>query len=133
MYYKTYIIIRLHDTFFLGRGFYIYWNGRPGMETTASFEIHNLYIKLSGISCLTFWYHMYIYNYYRKEGLHVKIDDTLVWTKLDNQRNNWIKATIDLNLRKISKIKFIGFLGGYWRDGIAIDDISLTEGTCKGM
>ncbi|XP_071130565.1 uncharacterized protein [Mytilus edulis] len=116
-----------------GSGSYIFLNGRPTIETAAYFEIRNLDIKLSGISCLTFWYHMYSFYAHRKEGLKVKIDDTLVWMNFDNQHNTWIKATIDLDLRKISKIKFIGFLGDNWSDDIAVDDISLTEGTCQGL
>ncbi|CAC5403050.1 unnamed protein product [Mytilus coruscus] len=116
-----------------GSGYYLYMNSRFGRTTTAYMDFHNHDISLSGFSCLTFWYHMYIYNAYRKEGLNVTIGDTLVWTKFGNQDNKWIKATIDLDFRKISNIKFIGFLGGFWSDDIAIDDISLTEGTCKGL
>ncbi|CAC5403053.1 unnamed protein product [Mytilus coruscus] len=116
-----------------GSGYYVSLNSRTSVETTAYFIFHNLEIRLSGISCLTFWYHMYIYNANRKEGINVTIGDKLVWTKFGNQGNKWIKAAINLDIRNISNIKFIGFLGRYWGKRMAIDDISLTGGTCEGL
>lgn len=123
------------ETFFfiLDSGYYLYLESSNYVSRTAYYIFNNLDIRLSGNSCLTFWYHMYIYNSYRKEGINVKIDDKIVWTKFGNQDNKWIKAAIDLDTRKISNITFIGFLNYYGGKHIAIDDISLTEGTCEGM
>ncbi|CAG2242738.1 unnamed protein product [Mytilus edulis] len=76
---------------------------------------------------------MHFYSVYSQEGIHVTIDDKIIWTIVGNQDNKWIKAAIDLDVRKLSIIKFKGFLRRNWGNHVALDDISLTEGTCEGL
>lgn len=98
--------------------------------TTKYFEFKNLNLTLSRRSCLTFWYQIV----YQKAVLRVKIDDNLVSKIIGHQVfNKWIKATINLDIIKVPNIKFIGYIRGNWEGGLAIDEISLTEGTCTGL
>lgn len=95
--------------------------------------MYNFKIKFSENSCLTFWYHMNFDMSYGAEGLTVTTSDEVVWSKFENMGNKWIKAAITLHINKTSNIKFTGFLGSYIENDIAIDDISLKQGTCEGM
>lgn len=133
--HKSFVVIWFDSifSFFLGNGYYLYLHRGSAGPTPAYMDFHKLNLSLSGNSCLTFWYHMYIYSAYRMGGLNVTIDGTLVWTTIGNRIKKWVKATIDIDFRKIFYIKFSGFAGDYWGNYIAIDDISLKDGTCKGM
>ncbi|CAC5389531.1 unnamed protein product [Mytilus coruscus] len=101
---------------------------------TSYLEFQNVDLHVPGNFCLTFWYHMYHYQN-RMEKLSVKLDDEIVWTEFGKRNNKWKKGAIDLHKTKNINIKFIGILSSYWwnNNDIAIDDIFLTEGTCKGL
>ncbi|XP_052069283.1 MAM and LDL-receptor class A domain-containing protein 2-like [Mytilus californianus] len=105
------------------------------VDTIAYLEFQNVNLHVSGNFCLTFWYHMYHDEDYEMERLNVTFDNELVWTDYANQDNKWKRAMIDLQNRMNMSIKFIGILGSnWWNDiDIAIDDISLAEGTCTGL
>lgn len=115
-------------------GYYIYLKSDQNVnideETTAFLEFHNLDIQILENSCLTFWYYMHVYGVV---GLNVTLDDEIVWTKFAHQNGKWRKGMIDLNKRYLNNIKFIGILGNGWLGNIAIDDLYITEGTCKGI
>lgn len=117
-------------------GFYVYINAKNGRENeTARFFSPNLHA--SDNSCFTFWYIMYAsYTYKSDMGtLRVYKDsiqtDRIVWEVSGNQRYGWIKAAIDIHQGDF-KIIFEGIRGSSKRSDIAIDDISLTKGTCSG-
>lgn len=99
-------------------------------ETTASFELENVDVKINVNSCLMFWYY---FNIYGEFGLNVTLDNELVWTTFTDQNDKWKKAKIDLHNRIIDTIKFIGIIRSGWIGDIAIDDISIKEGACKGI
>ncbi|XP_071133034.1 uncharacterized protein [Mytilus edulis] len=98
-------------------------------ETTASFELENVDVKVNVNSCLMFWYY---FNIYGEFGLNVTLDNELVWTTFTDQNDKWKKAKIDLHNRILDTIKFIGIIRSGWIGDIAIDDISIKEGACKG-
>lgn len=117
---------------FIGSGYYMFLKSHDHEETTTYLEFQNFDLRhVSGNVCLTFWYRMLVHAGYRKEGLNVTIADKLFWTQFGNQEHKWNKGTIDLNNIIISSIKFIGILGSRGSN-LAIDDISLTKGTCDG-
>lgn len=104
-------------------------------DTVAILEFQRVDLNGRENFCLTFWYHLYQDSDYMKETLNVTLDNELAWTENVNQENKWRKGTIDLHNKTNMSIKFIGILGSNYLNNtdIAIDDISLAEGTCTGM
>lgn len=104
------------------------------MDYASYLEYRNVNLPAPGHFCLTFWYHMFDQDY-GKERLNVTLDDEIVWSKYGNRDNKWKKGTIDLRSRNTFSINFIGIFRGNSEHAvnIAVDDISLTKGTCKGM
>lgn len=101
-------------------------------ETTVYLEFPYIDINLLGYSCFSFWYYMHGYG---RGGLGVSIDEQnseLVWTKFANQDDKWQQGLIDMK-GNLTSVKFIGIIGIDWEGDIAIDDLYIKEGTCKGM
>lgn len=116
----------------------MYINAKNGRENQAArFFSPNLHA--SDNSCFIFWYLMYMYASSAYESdmgtLRVYKDiiqtDRIVWEVSGNQRYKWIKAAIDIHQGDF-KIIFEGIRGSSEKSDIAIDDISLTKGTCSG-
>ncbi|XP_047128245.1 MAM and LDL-receptor class A domain-containing protein 1 isoform X1 [Hydra vulgaris] len=81
--------------------------------------------------CLEFWYHMF--------GDHignltvytmVQNKSTAVWTKSGTQGQKWKHAVIHLTSASKFQVVFEGIVGPSYRGDIALDDLSLTEGSC---
>ncbi|CAC5355490.1 unnamed protein product [Mytilus coruscus] len=82
--------------------------------------------------CLTFWYHMY--------GEHINTLKVLqqnsthyvqLWSKSDNQGNQCYFQSLELKYIGLYKIAFRAIRGNGYKGDIAVDDISLTNTTCK--
>lgn len=98
-------------------------------EPTVYLEFPAVDMNILINSCFTFWY-----GYGNPPGgLKVYLDDDLVWTQLAYQDNKWNKGMIDLRKGKLTNITFYGIIGNDWKGDIAIDDLYIKEGTCKGM
>ncbi|RMX55571.1 hypothetical protein pdam_00001722, partial [Pocillopora damicornis] len=103
-----------------------------------------------GSACLAFYYHMYGDNV---NQLNVYLGSSKVFAKAGNQGNEWKKAQVSINgggnvlmqfgvtnfLRKNERMDFFetlqivfeGIRGSGWQGDIAIDDFSLTVGSCE--
>ena len=117
-------------------GFYVYINANNGKENQATrFFSPNLHA--SDNSCFTFWYFMYASSKYKSDMGRLRVykdiiqTHRIVWEVSGNQRLKWIKAAIDIHQGDF-KIIFEGIRGSSEKSDIAIDDISLTKGTCSG-
>ncbi|XP_068745607.1 MAM and LDL-receptor class A domain-containing protein 1-like isoform X1 [Montipora capricornis] len=83
--------------------------------------------KFSKIMCLTFYYHMYgsaIGN------LTVSIDGEVKFFKAGNQGNQWVEAKINIDVCGDHPVIFTATRGKTYTGDIAIDDISLKQGSC---
>jgi hypothetical protein len=60
---------------------------------------------------------------------------TSVWNQTGNQGNQWLSVSIDLAAYIGSgiQLRFNRITGGTWQSDVAIDDISLTEGTVTDL
>ncbi|XP_061483887.1 enteropeptidase isoform X6 [Rhineura floridana] len=101
--------------------------GRPVRVRLLSLSL----VPTSDVFCLSFWYHMYGINVY---CLSIKITydhntEKTVFQKEGNYGNNWNYGQITLNETFYFKVAFDAFKRPGW-DGIAIDDIGLTNGGC---
>ncbi|XP_067044645.1 MAM and LDL-receptor class A domain-containing protein 1-like isoform X2 [Acropora muricata] len=112
-----------------GYGFYMYiQNSRRfygGDKAKLLFSPPNSII--GKMSCLKFYYHMYGATINR---LNVFNGNSMVFTKSGQQGNRWLYAEMTVLVR--NKITFEGITGASYTDAIAIDDVSLTDGFCKG-
>ncbi|XP_044162896.1 MAM and LDL-receptor class A domain-containing protein 1-like [Acropora millepora] len=110
-----------------GYGYYMYiqtWRGSFGDKAKLLFSPPNSVI--GAMSCLKFYYHMYGATVNR---LNVFNGNSMVFTKSGEQGNRWLYAEMTVLVR--NKITFEGV--SYTQSGvIAIDDVSLTDGFCKG-
>ncbi|XP_044162897.1 MAM and LDL-receptor class A domain-containing protein 2-like [Acropora millepora] len=112
-----------------GFGFYMYiqtWRRFYGRDKAKLlFSPPNSII--GKMSCLRFYYHMYGATVNR---LNVFNGDSMVFTKSGQQGNRWLYAEMTVFVR--NKITFEGITGASYTSVIAIDDVSLTDGFCKG-
>ncbi|XP_015774187.1 PREDICTED: uncharacterized protein LOC107352362 [Acropora digitifera] len=79
------------------------------------------------ISCLKFYYHMYGATINR---LNVFNGYSTVFTKSGQQGNRWRYAEVTVFVQ--STITFEGVRGSSYTGDIAIDDVSLMDGICRG-
>ncbi|TXE19029.1 T9SS type A sorting domain-containing protein [Psychroserpens burtonensis] len=115
----------------------------PNFSTKRSILVSPCF-NLSGQNQATFnfKYHMYGASAMGNLKLAVSTDNgsswTTVWTKSGNQGNSWQDATIDLSTYVNSnvKLRFDGTTGTTWQGDMAVDAISLTNGStdkCAGV
>lgn len=56
-----------------------------------------------------------------------------IWTHFGNQGNKWYHTKIDIQGYSIYQIMFEGVRGNGIMGNIAVDDISVLEGSCPGL
>ncbi|KAJ7385144.1 Meprin A subunit beta [Desmophyllum pertusum] len=107
-----------------GSGKYIYietsYPRSPNQRALVSFNGYK-----SGSACLTFYYHMYGKTV---NQLNVYLGSSKVFSKSGAQGNEWKKAEVSINGQ--GNIVFEGISGSSFSGDIAIDDFSITGGSC---
>ncbi|XP_034970883.2 enteropeptidase isoform X1 [Zootoca vivipara] len=112
-----------------------YYISTPMMSGGGPVRVRLLSLSLvpsSEVFCLSFWYHMYGINVYRL-SITITYDrntERTVFQKEGNYGNNWNYGQITLNETSNFKVAFDAFKRPGW-DGIALDDIGLTNGGCN--
>lgn len=85
----------------------------------------------SGNMCLSFYYHMYGLGI---GSLKVSINGQEVFGRSGNKGNAWLKASVTISsIVGSHQIIFEGVRGKSFEGDIAIDDFSLTSGSCAGV
>ncbi|XP_078351329.1 MAM and LDL-receptor class A domain-containing protein 1-like [Oculina patagonica] len=79
------------------------------------------------LACLEFYYHMYGDT---MGTLNVFNGNAVVFSKSGNHGANWIKEEITIYLD--NTVTFEGIAGSSWRGDLAIDDVSISSGSCQG-
>lgn len=82
--------------------------------------------------CLSFWYLMYgpdvnTLNVYTKKN---SVYGNPVWKHVGTVDSNWHQAVVTLLVNSTYSIVFEGVRGTRFSGVIAIDDITVTDGTC---
>ncbi|XP_013402242.2 MAM and LDL-receptor class A domain-containing protein 1-like, partial [Lingula anatina] len=91
-------------------------------------------LNVTGTICVSFWYHMYgadmgSLKVYRDRG-GVR---SPIMVLSGNKGNKWLQAAVTLtNVQPTYKVAFQAIRGRNYRSDVAIDDISITKGTCSG-
>ncbi|KAL9972365.1 hypothetical protein ACROYT_G018650 [Oculina patagonica] len=80
-----------------------------------------------GTACLSFYYHMYGRDINR---LIVYLGGSKIFAKKKDKGDKWKRAKVTINRR--GTISFIGIRGKGFKGDIAIDDFSITRGSCGG-
>jgi len=113
-----------------GYGFYMYIETSSprsyGDKAILSFSPPGLF-GIRNVSCLKFYYHMYGATINR---LNVFNGSSIVFTKSGQQGNRWLYAEVTVFVQ--NTIRFEGIAGSSFTGDIAIDDVSLTDGSCTG-
>ncbi|KAJ7356102.1 hypothetical protein OS493_027030 [Desmophyllum pertusum] len=89
-----------------------------------------LVLSVSGnreLSCLTFYYHMYGYT---MGTLNVFSGNAVVFNTSGNHGNYWIMVKRTIFLDKT--VTFEGTVGSSYTGDLAIDDVSISSGSCYG-
>ncbi|XP_078371348.1 meprin A subunit beta-like [Oculina patagonica] len=108
-----------------GSGKYVYIETSKGKPKDRAVLLFKGYSGKT--SCLSFFYHMYGRDISR---LIVKLGGSNIFAKKQNQGNKWKRARVTINRR--GTIFFIGIRGKGSKGDIAIDDFSITRGSCGG-
>lgn len=85
--------------------------------------------------CLNFWYHMYG-THIRTLNVYLKSRGSLgtpVWSRTGTRSNQWYSASVDVQGSAGYQIVFEGVRGTSYRGDIALDDITVSMGSCSGM
>ncbi|XP_071506139.1 uncharacterized protein [Diadema antillarum] len=116
-----------------GTGHYVYIEG-TGVHAWNSAHLISPPLAPRPTYCAQFFYHMYGEDT-GQLNLHV-LDETvidkpvLLWSMLWEQGNQWLNTSIDVPCENGCKLSFEAKPGnGFWSD-IAIDDITVTNGSC---
>ncbi|KAH9494976.1 hypothetical protein Btru_018310, partial [Bulinus truncatus] len=115
-----------------GHDYYIY------IESSAPQKFGDKAVLLSALMpptsvnlCLLFWYHMFgvdidtLNVYLINSGNH-----TLIWTRSGSHGNLWRQGEAQVSSSKNYQISFEGVVGHGYKADIALDDISLVNGSC---
>ncbi|XP_029375546.1 enteropeptidase [Echeneis naucrates] len=108
-------------------GFYIVTPPSPG-QWTKSFRIYSLPLTPSTQPvCLSFWYHMFGEEVHR---LRILLLPAVVFQRDGNYGDSWNYGQVTLNLTTETKVVFEALKNEGLRNDIALDDITLTSGSC---
>ncbi|KAL9985328.1 hypothetical protein ACROYT_G007718 [Oculina patagonica] len=110
-----------------GKGYYIYIEtSRP--RKTGDKAILTLQGANSKPVCLSFYYHMYGKTI---NQLNIYNRGKVIWTMTGEQGNAWKKAEVSISGNYDLKIE--GISGTSYTGDIALDDLSVTDGSCGGV
>nr|XP_023674870.1 zonadhesin-like [Paramormyrops kingsleyae] len=115
-----------------GDGYYVYLEGNgPYNGDTA--RLLSAECPKAGPHCLRFWYHMYgtadtmgLTIYLLENGMAVR-----VWSLRNNQGDTWHGAQVEVRTSGMFQIIIEGRRGTDERSDVALDDVSLSSGSCS--
>ena len=92
-------------------------------------------VTSTNLKCLRFWYHMYgtHINALNVNLTYVGGGSSGVWSRSGTRSNQWYQAQVDIMGNSTYKIVFEGVRGTSFRGDIAIDDITVRDGSCQGQ
>ncbi|XP_067933319.1 MAM and LDL-receptor class A domain-containing protein 1-like [Watersipora subatra] len=118
-----------------GSGYYLYIETSSPRSNNDKAQLQSPIIakQKAGQYCFSFWYHMWgqhietLNVYAQRQGSNGKP----VWTRNGNQGNAWKLAEVAIDATSDFKIVIEGVRGASYAGDIAIDDFSLSPGSCK--
>jgi hypothetical protein len=118
----------------IGQGYYIYIETSVPRRVNDTARLTSQLITQNATMCLNFWYHMYgtsvrTLNVYLKSAGSL---GTPVWSRTGTRSNQWYSASVDIQRSASYQIVFEGVRGTSYRGDIALDDISVSMGSCSG-
>lgn len=117
-----------------GSGYYIYIETSSPRRVNDTARIISQPININTTMCLNFWYHMYGTSV-RTLNVYMKVGGSLsppVWSRTGTRSNQWYSASVDVQSSTSYQIVFEGVRGTSYRGDIALDDISVSMGSCSG-
>lgn len=114
-----------------GSGWYVYIETSWPRKANDTARLISDMIPSTSQMCLQFWYHMYgdhigDLTVYLSSGT----TKTVLWKKSGTQGPRWRHATVDVTSASKFKLILEGVAGSSYKGDIALDDLSLDDGTC---
>ncbi len=116
--------------------FYLYLEASSPNNPSKTAILESPCYDLNGQSAAIFSFNYQMYGASSMGGLTLQATTdgtnwTSVWTRSGNLGNTWLSADVDLAayLGGTIKLRFVGTTGSTWQGDIAIDNISLSEGS----
>ncbi|XP_065810092.1 mucin-2-like isoform X2 [Labrus bergylta] len=117
-----------------GAGSYMYIEGNSATHGDSARLISST-CHFNGPLCLHFWYHMYgsssamALNIFLLKGNKA----TKLWSRMNNQGPEWHPVNVDIEVSGPFQILVEAIRGSNDQSDVAIDDISIHFGSCKGI
>lgn len=115
------------------QGFFLLLNGsgsKDGERAGVSVPVPNSASQL----CVGFWYYMLGPSVSSLDLLvKTKSSELLVWTHQGTQNPEWMTAAVNINTSDVERIMFTGHRNTNSRGFIALDDVTVGEGTCSNQ
>ena len=127
-----------NPVFFFITGYYAYIEASAPRKPGDKAILQSTSLKATSASCLSFWYFMYGAQVgslsVRQEYLGSVQYGTAIplWSMTGNTGQKWIQASVNVSSRVEYILTFTGVEGQGFSGDIAIDDITLTTGSCSG-
>ena len=118
-----------------GSGYYIFIETSLPRHVNDTARLISQPINKNATMCLNFWYHMYG-THIRTLNVYLKSQGSLgtpVWSRTGTRSNQWYSASVDVQGSAGYQIVFEGVRGTSYRGDIALDDITVSMGSCSGM
>ncbi|XP_033751988.1 MAM and LDL-receptor class A domain-containing protein 1-like [Pecten maximus] len=116
-----------------GSGSYLYIEASSPRRNNDKARLSSATISTTGPKCLKFWYHMYgtdvkTLNVYTKVG---STYGTPVWSHTGTLSNKWYTTSVNIQANSTYQVVIEGVRGISYRGDIAIDDVSISDGSCQ--
>lgn len=121
--------------FLTAAGYYIYIETSNPRRPNDKAQIVSANIVTKTTKCLTFWYHMYGSNV-KALNVYLRFATTVgkpIWTHTGTLSNKWYQSQVDIQGNATYEIMFEGVRGTSYKGDIAVDDITVREGSCAGL
>ncbi|CAJ1072730.1 MAM and LDL-receptor class A domain-containing protein 2 [Xyrichtys novacula] len=115
------------------QGFFLLLNG-SGSKDEERAVVSVPVTDLTAQFCVRFWYYMLGPSVSSLDLVaQTKSSEVLVWTRRGSQNSEWINAQVTINMDDITKVMFTSHRNTNSKGFIAIDDITLREGSCSNQ
>ncbi|XP_033751994.1 MAM and LDL-receptor class A domain-containing protein 1-like [Pecten maximus] len=117
-----------------GHGYYMFIEASSPRRNGDKARLVSPPITGHGQMCLNFWYHMFGANINSLSVYLLRSASlgTAVWTKQGTQGNAWKQAQVPVTVQGQFSVVMEASRGVSYLGDIAIDDVSLTTGSCSG-
>ncbi|XP_051984548.1 zonadhesin [Xyrauchen texanus] len=115
-----------------GNGSYMYIEGDSVVHGDSA-RMSSPVCNTPGKQCVSFWYHMYGLANAMSLNLYLFANNRAVkiWSRSNNQGNHWYQDRVEIKPQQPFQLIVEGIRGSDPRSDVAIDDVTITFGSCE--